>query len=212
MERLGHKAFGVAGALILTAVATRAQDEGVKRVEELVKSAGSTVQAISEAKLQFTKTIDAYNAVLAEDAKDRKKLYKHLQREMETTDKRRAEVTRRANVMRLEADTVFKSWADAAVGIQSADLKSRSEDRLKQTKQRFGEIDAAGNKSVELYTPVMKTLQDQVTYLGHDLNAQAVASLRPDAAKLNAQAQELTKRIDETMAVANKSIDTLRPE
>jgi hypothetical protein len=57
----------------------------------------------------------------------------------------------------------------------------------------------------------MKSLGDQVTYLGHDLNAGAVASLKPNAAKLNTQAKELDRRIDETMATANKTIGTLRP-
>ena len=50
----------------------------------------------------------------------------------------------------------------------------------------------------------MKALGDQVTFLGHDLNASAVASLKPDAAKLNKQSDELVKRIDQTMAAAQQ--------
>jgi uncharacterized protein YdhG (YjbR/CyaY superfamily) len=213
MQRPTRGALGVSGGLILSfAVAAQAQDEGVKRVEQLIKSAGSTVQAISEAKLQFMKTIDVYNAILAEGAKDRKKLYKKLQSEMESTEEKRAEVGRRADQMRLEAGIVFKSWADSTVGIENPDLRKRSEERLEKTKDRCAEIESAGRSAVEVYAPVMKALQDQVTYLGHDLNAEAVASLKPDAEKVNAQAQELTKRVDEAIGIANTNINALRPE
>jgi hypothetical protein len=58
----------------------------------------------------------------------------------------------------------------------------------------------------------MKTLQDQVTYLGHDLNPSAVASLKPNAAKLNDEAKELVKRIDDTITTANTAIGALRPQ
>jgi hypothetical protein len=203
----------VLGAFLLTVSgAAQAQDEGLKQVEVLVKKAGSTVQAISETKLQLMKTMDVYNSILADDAKDRKGLYKKLQSEMESTEKRRAEVTKRADEMRLEADTVFKSWADSTAAITSADLKKRSEERLTKTKARFNEIEAAGKKAGETYTPVLKTLQDQVTFLGHDLNAEAVSSLKPDAAKLNTQAQDLGKKIDDTISAVNKNIDALRPQ
>lgn len=213
MRGTTHRALGVlVGLTLCPALAAQAQDEGVKRVEQLVKSAGSTVQAMSEAKLQFLKTIDVYNAILAEGAKDRKKLYKKLQSDMESTEEKRAEVGRKADQMKLEAGIVFKSWADSTVGIENPDLKKRSEERLEKTKDRCAEIQSAGRSAVEVYAPVMKALQDQVTYLGHDLNAEAVASLKPDAAKVNAQAQELAKRVDEAIGIANTNINALRPE
>ena len=193
-------------------VAAQAPDEGVKQVQQLVKKAGSTAEAITQAKLQFQKTMDVYNAVLADDAKDRKALYKKLQGEMETTEKRRADVLRADDEMKTDADIVFKSWADSTGAIASPDLKKRSEERLAKTKERCAQIQAAGHRVGEAYLPFMSTLKDQVTYLGHDLNAEAVASLKKDAAKVNAQAQEVTKRVDEAVATINASIGALRPE
>ena len=54
----------------------------------------------------------------------------------------------------------------------------------------------------------MKALQDQVTYLGHDFNPGAVASLKP-ADKLNAQAKELYSAIDKTTAAATSNVSQL---
>jgi ElaB/YqjD/DUF883 family membrane-anchored ribosome-binding protein len=188
-----------------------AQDQGVKEVQQLVKRANSTVSAITDTKMQLQKTMAAYDAVLAPDTTDRRGAYKKLQKEMANTEKKRATVAQKSQEMNTQADTVFKSWEGSTADIQNADLRARSQERLTQTKTRFAEIRNSGQQAVELYGPFMKTLQDQVTYLGSDLNASAVASLAPDAAKLKASADELYAAIDKTTAAANSNIAALKP-
>jgi hypothetical protein len=213
MKRFGYGQGLAAAAIVLSfAVAGRSQDEGVKQVEQLTKKAGATVEAIANTKVQLMKTMDVYNGLMADGATDRKGAYKKLQQEMESTEKRRSEITLRADEMKAEADTLFKSWADSAAAISDADLRRRSDERLSKTKASFAEIGTVGQKATELYGPVMKALQDQVTYLGHDLNPSAVASLKPNAAKLNEEAKELVRRIDATIATANTAIGALRPQ
>jgi ElaB/YqjD/DUF883 family membrane-anchored ribosome-binding protein len=125
--------------------------------------------------------VSAYDAVLAPDVADRRDAYKKLQKEMATAQKKRVEVSKRSAEMTAEADKLFKSWEGSTAAIENPDLRQRSEQRLTRTKERFGEIRATGQNAAGLYEPFMKALQDQVTYLGHDLNSAAVASLKPEA-------------------------------
>ena len=195
-----------------TTVGVVGQDEGLKQIQKLIKKARVEVESIDSAKLQLQKTMDAYNAGLAPDAADRRKAYKQLQKEMANTEKRRADVSTRSTEMNAEADKLFKSWEGSASAIQSPDLRKRSEERLKKTQDRFAEIRQTGQNASSLYEPFMKTMQDQVTYLGHDLNPGAVASLKPDADKLNAQAKDLYAAIDKVTAAANSNITKLNAE
>ena len=110
-------ALAIATAVTVAGLARAQQDQGVKQVEALVKASGSTVQAIAQTKLQLMKTMDVYNALMADDAKDRKKMYRDLQKEMENTEKRRAEITTRAGAMTTEAEALFKSWETSAAAI-----------------------------------------------------------------------------------------------
>jgi uncharacterized protein YhaN len=207
-----HKLIVAAAAMLLASAAPAlAQDEGVKQVQQLVKRANSTVGAITDTKLQIQKTMAAYDVVLAPDTKDRRGAYNKLQKEMSNTEKKRMQVSERSKEMNAQADTVFKSWEASMAGISSPELRKRSEDRLAHTKERFGDIRNSGQQASELYGPFMKSLQDQVAYLGNDLNASAVASLAPDAAKLKASASELYAAIDQTTAAANKNIAALKP-
>jgi hypothetical protein len=212
MKRYGLGQGLAAAAIVLSfAVAGRSQDQGVKQVELLTKKAGATVEAIANTKVQLMKTMDVYNGLMADGATDRKGAYKKLQSEMAATEKRRSEIALRGDEMKAEADALFKSWTDSTAAISDADLRKRSEERLAKTKASFAEIGTVGQKATELYGPVMKALQDQVTYLGHDLNPSAVASLKPNAVKLNDEAKELVKRIDDTITTANTAIGALRP-
>jgi hypothetical protein len=95
---------GLAGAAVLLALAApaRSQDEGVKQVEQLVKKAGATVEAIAGARAQLVKTMDVYNGLMVNEVTtDRKGAYKKLQQEMATTDKRRADIRTRADEMKV---------------------------------------------------------------------------------------------------------------
>ena len=64
--------FGISLMMLGAALAGQAQKEGVKQIQELIKKANSSVESITDAKLQLQKTMGAYNAVLAPDAKDRR--------------------------------------------------------------------------------------------------------------------------------------------
>jgi len=187
-------------------------NEGVKQVDRLITASGKTVKAVADTRLQLVKTMEAYDALMARDAKDRKKLYDRLQKEMQRLDEQRAKIGDEAGKMKSEAGTLFEQWAASIAAIENADLRARSEERMEATKASYGEIEAQGQRAAELYTPFMKDLQDQITYLGHDLNAAAVASLAPEAEKIGERADRLVESIDDTIATANRNIRALRPE
>jgi Protein of unknown function (DUF2959) len=67
-------------------------------------------------------------------------------------------------------------------------------------------LNEAGN-SLE---PFRKDLADHITFLGSDLTSSAMAALRPDAEKLNAQGADIFARADKAIASANAYFQSLR--
>jgi hypothetical protein len=84
---LRRTAFGISLMIVGAALVGVAQEEGLKQIQLLIKKAKSTVESITDAKTEFQKTVDAYNAVLAPDVKDRRDAYKKLQKEMAIAEK-----------------------------------------------------------------------------------------------------------------------------
>lgn len=210
MLRKGTAMLGLL-ALAGTAQAQRS-DEGVRQVERLTRSSGDVVQAIGDTRERLVRTMAIYNSLMADDAENRRRLFGNLQREMDRTEERRARIADRVATMDAEADTLFGQWSKSAAAITNEGLRKRSEERLEDARTRHSAIHAAGQQAGDLYATFMKTLRDHVTFLGHDLNPGAVASLKPDAAKLNKKADELLASIDAAVATANSNIRALQPQ
>ena len=56
-----------------------------------------------------------------------------------------------------------------------------------------------------------KDLDNHITYLGSDLTPSAVASLKPEAQKLNESGNGVLAKAEEAITTANKYFDSMRP-
>lgn len=214
----GAASFGLA-LLVAAALPTRtagaqpifgSDPEGLKRTDSLIKKAEDMVKATTSAREQIGKTLDTYNAIFAEDVKDVRKSYKGVEGEMENSEKKRDEVRKKLDEMKVEAEAYFTGWTESLQQIGNPDLRKRSEGRMAETRRQFDGILAAVDEAREAYEPFMASLKDQWTYLGHDLNPSGIASLKPDADKLNDQAKKLFEKIDAGTKKAGEYIDSLR--
>lgn len=57
----------------------------------------------------------------------------------------------------------------------------------------------------------MTDVKDQSTFLGHDLNANAIASLKPDAAKFNGRANTVFAKVDGVTKMFDEYAASMKP-
>lgn len=221
MKRMRARGAGLCGlallaaATVLTPRASSAQifgsdPEGLKQTDNLIKKAEELVEETVSAKGQISKTLDTYNSLFAEDVEDVRKAYKSVESEMEKTEKQREQVSKKLDEMKTEAEKYFTGWSESLQQIGNEDLRKRSESRMAETRSHFDGILDSVREAREAYDPFMTNMKDQWMYLGHDLNPDGIASLKPDAEKLNGQAKELFEKIDAGMNKAEEYIDSLR--
>lgn len=184
--------------------------EGLKRTDELIDKAEDLVKEAVDTRKELAETLDSYNALFEGDVENVRDTYKDVEEGMKDTEKQRAEVRKKLDEMKVEADAYFASWTQSLDQIESPNLRKRSEERMQETKSHFDGVVASVTDAREKYEPFMASLKDQWTYLGHDLNPEGIASLKPDAAKLNEDAGELFQSIDAGMAKADQYIQSLR--
>jgi chromosome segregation ATPase len=184
--------------------------EGVNQTEDLIKKGEQTVKAMADAKQQLEKTLATYNAIVDGQAADPKESYKDLGKAVKDSEDRVADVTRRREEMDAEGGKLFASWQTSVETISTPELKKKSQERLEATQARYGKIATAGKDARSEYDAFLGGLKEQITFLGHDLNPTAVASLKPEAAKLNDRAKQMFVKIDTASAAANASIDGMR--
>ena len=184
--------------------------ESLKRTDKLIGGAEDLISEATKARQEIDKTLTSYNALFKNDVQDVRKAYKDVEKGIERTEKQREEVKKKLDAMKLEADAYFSSWTESLQQINDESLRKRSEGRMTETKGHFDGVLAAVDKARGQYEPFVANLKDQWTYLGHDLNPSGIASLKPDADKLNGKATDLFKSIDDGMKKAGEYIDSLK--
>jgi hypothetical protein len=200
----------VAAATALRAIPVAAQ-AGPEQTAKFLKTVEGTVKAIGESRAQLQKTVTTYNSITGMTAPDLKSAYKDLGKDVAESEKKVADGRPKVDEMNTAADGYFAAWAASAAAISDPGLRKRSEERLADAKTRFARIAVAGKDARQSFDTLITDVKDQSTFLGHDLNASAIASLKPDAAKFNARATTVFTKIDGVTKMFDEYIASMRP-
>ncbi len=208
-----HAALMICSALALAPAATLAQStQGQKLSDRLVSRAEATIRSISGAEDQYKVTLAAYNTLLEGKAEDNQKAYKGLVKEVGRTEKALENVRSRVAAMDTSAQEYFTDWEQSIAAISSDDLKQRSQTRLDETKKQYAAILEVGQTAGDHFAPMLKSLHDQISYLGQELNPSSLASLADKAEKLNADSLVFYEKIEATLQTAGEYVDGLRAD
>ena len=200
----------VAAVTTLRATPATAQ-AGPEQTQKYLKTVESTVKAIGESRAQLQKTVATYNSIVEMKAPDLKNAYKDLGKDVAESEKKVADGRPKVDEMNTSADGYFAAWAASAAAISDAGLRKRSEERLADAKTRFAKIATAGKDARGSFDTLITDLKDQSTFLGHDLNASAIATLKPNAAKFNTRATAVFTKIDGVTKMFEEYIASMRP-
>lgn len=110
------------------------------------------------------------------------------------------------------AEALFAEWKSELDRYSSKDLRRKSEEKLTHTKARYNDMHTAMKRAERRIDPVLKPLQDQVLYLKHNLNAKAVAAIKGELVKVDAQVDQLVKDMNRSIAEADKFIQAMDQE
>ncbi|NNF40265.1 MAG: DUF2959 domain-containing protein [Woeseiaceae bacterium] len=114
-----------------------------------------------------------------------------------------------AAIDRVSAD-LFAEWESELDLYTSQKLRADQERKLGLAKRQFGEMRSRMQKARNRVDPVMVVLNDNVLFLKHSLNAQALAALRGQSAKLENQVDALIRDMQIAIDEADAYINLMR--
>ena len=163
-----------------------------------------------KAKEQFKTTMQRFQELTGFQGGDLEAKYKKLNSEYESCKSRADAVSKQIADVDSVAQDMFTEWKKELSQYQSADLRSKSEQQLSESKQHYAELIAAMRKAESSMQPVLKAFGDQVLFLKHNLNAQAVASLQTTSSQINDNVQQLIKDMETSINEANQFISAMK--
>jgi hypothetical protein len=190
--------------------AERSRTQGLKETDRFVKAGGSTSQAVSNAKLQTQKTLDAYNTLVTQPSTNMKGDYKKLMKSMDSMNDRVQGARQKIGEMQKAGDIYFNGRAETIKNIQDPQLQERARQRLDDTQKEFAGVLQSMREAGDSLEPFRKELADQITFLGSDLTPSAMTALKPNAEKLNARGADLFAQTDKALSSANAYFQSLK--
>jgi len=139
---------------------------------------------------------------------DLEQFYDKLKSDYEESEKRAQAVRKRIdNVEQIAAD-LFKEWEKEISELSNPNLKAKSSDSLRSTKERYVRLHKAMNRAEESMDPILKKLNDYVLYLKHNLNAQAVGSLKQEMGDIETEVKKLIGDMGKSIKEAEDFLGT----
>jgi len=185
---------------------------GQHKRDLLVDRVEDTRDAQQEAKEQFKSALEKFTEVTNFSGGQLKDKYTELNTELERSQSKAKAV--RGNISDVEnvSNALFKEWEAELEQYTNDNLRRSSEQKLKQTRQRYTQLIDAMKRAEAKIEPVLSAFSDQVLFLKHNLNAQAIASLQGEFASVEADIASLIREMEVSIAQADEFIKEMASE
>ncbi len=171
-----------------------------------VEDARDSQQAAKE---QFTSALEKFSSVVNFKGGELEAKYKQLNAELENSQAKAKTVRKRIGDVEDVAKALFKEWESELDQYSSEKLRQSSEQKLKQTQERYAQLISAMKRAESKMGPVLTVFSDQVLFLKHNLNAQAIASLQDELVSVEADITSLIKEMEASIAEADAFIGAI---
>ena len=182
---------------------------GFEKRDILVDRVDSAREAQQDAKQQFSSALDKFIAVTNYDGGDLEAQYKTLKSEYEDSVSRADTVHDKIKSVEDVADALFSEWQDELKQYTNADLRRASARELQATKKSYDTMLAAMKAAESKIPPVLAAFNDRVLFLKHNLNANAIASLKVQRGSVETDIKGLIRDMNKSIAQADSFIKSM---
>lgn len=209
--------FAVVAAMVLiagcsTPYYSAMEKLGIAKRDILVDRVQATRDSQEKAKDQFTSALDRFLAVTKANGGDLQRKYTELNREYERSESRAKEVRDRIAAVEDVAEALFREWRQELNQYSDPTLRADSEREMEQTRARYDQLMQVMKRAADRMTPVLAKFHDQVLFLKHNLNAQAIGSLTTTQHEVEADVSQLVRDMEASIRDAETFIQAMRQQ
>ena len=218
MTRTCVRLFPIAVATLLpaafsacssTSMAIKEQFGYAKR-EQLVDKVESARDGQQEAKQQFESALQEFLSVTGTPGTELETKYNKLKKEYDRSESRAATVRSRITDVERVGEALFKEWKQELTQYSSDSLRRASEQQLNTTRTQYDKLIGVMKAASSKMDPVLTAFKDQVLFLKHNLNAQAISSLQATAGQIQGDVSALVRDMEASIAEANSFIQQMQ--
>lgn len=172
------------------------RDLVVVRVEEASDS-------LQETKVQFLDALERFKSVVQVETGTLEDKYKLLKQQFDFCEMRSEVVANRILAIEEVSEALFQEWEGELKEYTNRSLRAQSRQQLKLSKQHYTRLIKAMHKAEKKIQPVLGAFRDQVLFLKHNLNANAIAALQQEFSEIALDISQLILAMEQSISEAN---------
>lgn len=158
---------------------------------------------------EFKSALQEFKSVTNFSGGDIEAKYNSLNSTFERCEEAAEKVTNRVNRVEAAANKLLSEWRDELDDYHDAAIKRNAEQQFDQTRLQAEKLLAA-LRAVERKTePVLGAFRDQVLFLKHNLNMQAISSLQQTTTEIEQDVTALISEMEAAIAQAEQFIQDM---
>lgn len=185
---------------------------GYHKRDLMVSDVKKARDAQQDAKEQFKSALDRFTKTLNIQGGELQDKYEVLNSEYQQSEKRAEAVRSRIASVEDVSDALFTEWEGELKQYSNASLRQKSQKQLAQTRTQYGQLIKAMKRAEAKMDPVLSKLKDHVLFLKHNLNAQAIASLKSELTTVEGNIDLLIKDLNASIHEADTFIASMEKE
>lgn len=182
---------------------------GYHKRDLMVSDVEKARDAQQEAKEQFKSALDRFTKTLNIEGGELQDKYDVLNAEYEKSEAKAQAVRDRIASVEDVSEALFDEWEAELKEYSSAALRKNSQKQLTQTRTQYAQLIKAMKRAETKMDPVLAKFKDQVLFLKHNLNAQAIASLKSELVKVEGNIASLIKEMEASIKEADSFIASM---
>lgn len=176
----------------------------------LVKRVAAASEAQQETAEEFKSALEKFKAVANFDGGDLEKMFNKLNAAYEDSEEAANTVSERVDNVVSATNTLLTEWREELEQYHDASIKTRAQGQFDETRNQADKLIAAMRNAEQKTKPVLGAFKDQVLFVKHNLNMQAVSSLREETKIIEQDVSALIAEMEASIAEAETFIQSMK--
>lgn len=183
---------------------------GFEKRDILVDRVGEARDAQSDAQETFRSSLARFQSVVNTPDTELKAKYEEVRDAYEDSENAAEEVRDRIDAVEDVSHALFAEWEAELDRYESASLRRSSEQQLRETRSQYDKLIRRMHQAEARMEPVLQAFEDQMLYLKHNLNAQAIGALENELGRIRSDVDTLIHNMEASIAESEAFIQRFR--
>lgn len=185
---------------------------GFEKRDLLVDRVEDTRDAQEEARETFRSSLERFQNAVATPDTELKTRYDDISDAYDDSMDAAENVRDRIDRVETVSEALFEEWEDELDQYESASLRQSSEEQLGETRAQYEKLINRMHEAEARMEPVLDAFEDQVLYLKHNLNAQAIGALENELGRISGDVDNLIRNMEASIAESERFIRQFREQ